>query len=81
MSFIFKLLVLAQPGFHRQGGLGALEGLDAGLFIGTDQMNPLLLQRKGATIQGTDFLAVLIKRFFIRLPLWWVFPIAHVMRL
>ena len=54
MSFIFKLLVFAQPGLHRQGGMGALEGLDAGLFIGTDHVGALLVKEGRFLIEMTD---------------------------
>ena len=36
VPFIFKLLVFDPPRVHWQRELGALEGLDAGFFIGTD---------------------------------------------
>lgn len=79
MPFIFKLLAFRPARLHRSGGMGALFGLDAGFFIRTDQVNALRLQPKGAMIQGTDRLAVLIKGFFIHLR--WTFPIAHLMGL
>ena len=51
---VVRLLPLDKSGDRRLGGMQALQCLHAGLLVATDQMHPLLVQRQGLFIQGTD---------------------------
>ena len=79
MALVLKLAPLDQPGAQRLGRCLALQGLDAGHFIRTDDMRAHRLQQRRIRIQGTDCLHLLGEGDGIRLS--GVQPVAAAMGL
>ena len=75
---VLELAPFYQAGARRFTGVLALGGLDAGFFIGRDQMHPRLMQSAGLAVEGADrpcFFGKLRRVFNL-----WIEPVAAQVR-